>query len=420
MGITNLIYRFIVYPFIFLFNGVDVYGKLRRIRKFEKNNFEDIDKIQEQKLAGLFADKYGGSSLPQSVQLDKLPITTKNDLRLRGCGNSSENLGKHIVRMTAGTTGVPLTVLVNRDAWAWQLATRYFLFGWHGVKIGDREARFWGRPLNGYRNKFKNLLLNRKVFTFCAENNEQLLNEYSQLLSYRPDYIYGYSSLILQAAILCNTYKLEKPKIKAIFCTAELINSNQKSFIESVFNCKVFTEYGCTESDILAFECEYGNLHVIAYNIILEVDDNLGVIYTDLNNNIAHIIRYNIGDSALIDDKIICDCGRKLPVITALNGRNIDQVFSLDDGSTIHAVSFAYLLEDLVGNGYQILQFKIVYENKKLIFFINLCGDADDFNLELCHGLDEILKGRVSYSVVYGAIQNVKNTKYSYFECKDV
>lgn len=429
MKISTIVYRNIVFPFIFFVKRLDVKYKMAVLTNLDDRSFADVYGVQQQKYLKLFKaartnSKYYKSIVdsiidfkPDIASISNFPILTKEIVKSNKAHSLTTNQKNCITRMTAGTTGTPVTVFVDRDTVSWQLATRYFLFGWHGIRIGDREARFWGRPLQGIGFKLKDLLLNRKRFSFCGSTKNELIFEYSKLLDFKPDYFYGYSSLILNAAIICEENSLEVPELKAIICTAELLGQHQRKFIERVFRCPVVVEYGCSESDIIAFECKYGKLHVMSHNILIEPNPNAsGMVYTDLNNTAMPLIRYELGDNVEIETNSSCECNRNLPIISHLEGRTIGQILTLPDGTTMHAVKFAYLIEDVANKGCDVIQFKIVCENNELVFCFNINGNTEAFEKEMRHGIDRILNGKMAYSFEYGLIKSEMNSKFSYFE----
>ena len=82
--------------------------------------------------------------------------------------------------------------------------------------------------------------------------------------------------------------------------------------------------YSCTEAGYLAFSCpEQGNLHVQAESVIVEVLDRAGkpcapgeegeVVVTPLLNFAMPLIRYAVGDRAVVGEP--CACGRGLPTL---------------------------------------------------------------------------------------------------------
>ena len=156
---------------------------------------------------------------------------------------------------------------------------------------------------------------------------------YKKLVKIRPVYIYGYVSMIKEFAsfIQENLYP-PIPGLKCVITTSEILDQTSRDLIETVFDVKVYNEYGCGEVGSIAHECEHGNMHIMASNLILEID-NSGqsneydgeIIVTDLHNYSMPLIRYRSGDYAEFSDSG-CKCGRGLPIIKKIHGRAYDVV----------------------------------------------------------------------------------------------
>src|SRR5690606_39016606 len=104
----------------------------------------------------------------------------------------------------------------TRQQIARQLAVRAYCLEVLGIGYGEREARWWGRRDFGIGSRLRNAILNRRVFNFLDGDLELLAKE---LVSYRPSYIYGYSSMVLRAAQHFDQSKSKPPALKAIICT---------------------------------------------------------------------------------------------------------------------------------------------------------------------------------------------------------
>ncbi|MCP4747049.1 MAG: hypothetical protein GY874_13060 [Desulfobacteraceae bacterium] len=87
------------------------------------------------------------------------------------------------------------------------------------------------------------------------------------------------------------------------FITASgILAPSDRQLIETVFETKVFNEYGSGEIGSIDHECEPGNMHIAAENIIAEIFDQndkfceVGeagkIIITELNNRAMPLIRY--------------------------------------------------------------------------------------------------------------------------------
>src|SRR5207249_8098782 len=117
---------------------------------------------------------------------------------------------------------------------------------------------------------------------------------------------------------------------KGIITTAMVLHSWQRRTIEEVFGCPVTNRYGCEEVSLIACECErHHGLHVNADGVFVEImrADDTGalthptrpgepgaVVVTDLTNRAMPIIRYQVGDVAVLSDRV-CTCGRGLPLL---------------------------------------------------------------------------------------------------------
>ena len=142
-------------------------------------------------------------------------------------------------------------------------------------------------------------------------------------------------------------------KLKAIVSTAETLTERQKAILESVFGCPVANEYGARDAGILAYSCPKGRLHISAENILIEVLDPItlrplpvggtGLLaVTDLNNFAQPRLRYLLGDVGSLS-AIPCKCGRTLPVLNKLEGRE-DAMLLGENGQIVHGNSIGQIL----------------------------------------------------------------------------
>jgi phenylacetate-CoA ligase len=119
--------------------------------------------------------------------------------------------------------------------------------------------------------------------------------------------------------------------------------------IEEVFQSPVFDFYGSREVGPLAGQCRRGRLHVFNFNNVVEVVDRAGcpvgkgqegqILVTNLHNRAMPLIRYAIGDSAVMAAG--CDCGSKLPAFEKVTGRVTDHF--LTRGGLVHGEFFTHL-----------------------------------------------------------------------------
>jgi phenylacetate-CoA ligase len=337
------------------------------------------------------------------------------------------------IRKTSGTSGIPLKIYADRESDAFCLAARYRSQNWHGINIGDRQIRFWGRSISGvsyWKELCKDVALNRIKVSRILCNEKKVISTVNRIVRFKPDYFYGYSSLLLQFAKQINKKaKNNFTNLKAIIPTAEKLSSQQRIFLKNVFGCNIAEEYGCSEVDIIAFECEYGSMHIISENLLVEVvnesnNDTVGkVIVSDLNNRKMPLIRYELDDFVKLSNKR-CKCGRNSTIISKIEGRSQKRYIVFKNGEKIHCVTLAYLIEELIDRGIGILQFKIIQLDFNVLKVLLVLAPKFQISDEK---LAEIIKNEFNLYLEYKMkiiVQNVEliesnnSGKFEYFESK--
>jgi phenylacetate-CoA ligase len=114
-----------------------------------------------------------------------------------------------------------------------------------------------------------------------------------------------------------------------------VLHNWQRTVIEEVFGCRVTNRYGCEEVGLIACECErHQGLHINADNVLVEIErdgrparpcESGSVIVTDLSNRAMPLLRYQVGDVAIAANRP-CPCGRGLPLVEKVEGREADYV----------------------------------------------------------------------------------------------
>jgi phenylacetate-CoA ligase len=169
------------------------------------------------------------------------------------------------------------------------------------------------------------------------------------------------------------------PGLKSVITTSEVLDDHSRSLIERVFGVKVFNEYGCGEVGSIGHECEHGNMHIMAENVIIEIDtrnsadgESGEIIVTDLYNYAMPLIRYRLGDYATLS-KENCECGRGLPVIKRVHGRAYDMIVD-PDGNRFHPEVLMYIFEEFKSRGAGIAQFQVI-QTRVDSFLISIVPD---------------------------------------------
>lgn len=366
-------------------------------------------------------------SLKDLSDMTRFPLLEKTCLRRLGTAPFlTRHTRSNFVSKTAGTSGIPVKVIGDMGTKAAQLARRWACVELHGIRPGDREARLWGRNDNTLKSLVYQVATNRRHFCFSASIAGPEERELERLTNFKPDFLYGYSSIILNLAELLRATGKMVRGIKAVICTAESLQTFQKAIMEDVFECPVLVEYGCSEVDIIAHTCPKGSLHIMSHDIFLEVlpvgpqvDGCVTgeAIVTDLSNSLMPIIRYRLGDLLQVTSDR-CDCGSSMTVIREIQGRTTNRFLVLPSGKRVHAVLFAHAIESLANAGVPVSRFLVKQVDQRTIE-VYLEGGS---NLDTARN-HEAIKGEIarrlpeamSVRVLVDTIPVGEAGKHSYF-----
>ena len=320
-----------------------------------------------------YRDAFTRFDLPLTSWSDfgQLPLVLKDHLQKSAEQfRSTAHLGRLVTKTSGGSTGQPVKIFKTRSAWARELAVAWRGFEWAGVDVGDRQARFWGVPLDRkgqMRARLVDLSCNRIRLSAFDFNEQNLRRYFNQVNRFRPDYFYGYLSMLTEFASYLESERLTLAHpLKCIISTSEVLTDQARDLLERVFSTRVFNEYGCGELGTIAHECDHGQLHLNEENLFVEIMDGQEVcpegmsgeiVVTELNNLAMPLIRYRTGDfGALSNEK--CSCGRTLRVLKSVHGRAYDMI-KTRDGRVFHGEVIMYIFEDIRKSGIGVKQFQV-------------------------------------------------------------
>ncbi|WP_170003595.1 phenylacetate--CoA ligase family protein [Marinobacter profundi] len=334
-------------------------------------------------------------------------IFSKRDLSSRG------SLRKGFSRHTSGTTGKPTFITLSSNELERMLAVREYCFNHHGISLGHREARIWGRGNADIKGKLKNFLLNRKLFTPEGENSHQVVK---RLIAWCPDYVYGYSSLVIEASKALSELKLSPKGIKCVICTAENITPFQKAMVSEAFNCPVIEEYGSTEFDVIAFDCRMGHRHLVNPWLVVEESDD-GCLVTDISRASQGLVRYKLGDIIKLQSENCGTFGSK-SVITGIEGRSANQFVFSKNGERFHSVEFAYIFDRYLRERNEYFNFQVIQEKAGKVL-ITTDPSPKLGTEDLCSYLKKALYDKVNLDIdaeyIFDLDENIVAKKKSYF-----
>ena len=295
--------------------------------------------------------------------MKQLPVLTKQAIQDYGTDLLSRKVpeNKRLPNKTGGSTGSPLQFWVDKERFDSRRASTDRHNAWAGFRPGDWYAHLWGARIDtenvggvsrlGLRQKllYRNLTLN------TSSVSKADIDEFIVLLrKYRPRHLLAYAQSAVFFAEHCRKSEIRDIHFDSIITTAEVLRDDQKMFLEETFSGKVFNRYGCREVSVIASECEYHTgLHVNADVLYVEIEQQPGlplgygrILVTDMLNRSMPLIRYEIGDVSSWTEDQNCACGRKLPMLSTIEGRTTDFI-SLPDGRSVSGPALTLVIADM-------------------------------------------------------------------------
>lgn len=326
---------------------------------------------------------------------------------------------------TGGSTGAPVTVLVDRERTAFTDAARLRAHRWFGVDVGAREVVLWGSPIEiGRQDRLRALrdrLINSRLLS-AFDLSEAALARYARILARdRPAKLYGYASALalLGGYVARVGWRPSAGWPTVAFTTAEPLYDWQRRAIQSAFGCAVSVEYGARDAGLIATECPAGGLHIPVEGMVVEVlpaesGDGAGrgeLVVTNLHSYALPIIRYRTGDVGALRDAA-CPCGRGLPGLDRIEGRTTDFLVT-PGGRVMHALAVIYVLREVPC----VREFQVIQEraDRVRVCVVPDGGFADSTRTAIAAGLGRVLGPGVAVAVeTTGEIARPASGKHRY------
>jgi phenylacetate-CoA ligase len=284
------------------------------------------------------------------AQLEALPPLTRETLRGRFADlrSSAVPAGAVYARSTGGTSGAPVTVLLDRDGDAERMLVNHRMYALMGRPLGTPTLMIAGSPIDSAawttaRDRLKNRLFGIDVASSFNLTEEVLDGIVARLQSGKYRWVIAYASVfdILAA--------LGKPlRIPNIIPCAELVSSAQRERWRETFGCDVYEIYGSREMTSIAGELpDHHGMAVSADSYHVEIADESGrtlphgepglITISTLAERGMPLLRYQLGDVGVLEPpppgaavpfpRLRITHGRVLDVICCPNGKMLPGEF---------------------------------------------------------------------------------------------
>lgn len=324
--------------------------------------------------------------------LERFPVITKNLIRSDywSFQNPDLNIEKMKKYHTSGSTGTPFYVAYSPSKLLANRASLLVDYMQKGYTLGDRLYYFraWN-DLNTY-SKIKTLVTNFVMQD--ASGTSKNVDDFVAGLT-NNSIILTYVSAIMSYAENISRRRLEEKVrglVNAIIVSGETLSEEDRSYINKLFQCPVFSRYSNEENGIIAeqFDMKSSKFRVntpCMWVEILKINDDkpacpgeIGrVVVTDLNNDAMPIIRYDTGDlsSYSIGDKI----NDSIFYINNIDGCKVDPIVDTrNEPLNPHYVTVAFW-----GTGDFISNFQLIQHSPKHVTLKYIPVDNSIFNSTL-------------------------------------
>lgn len=343
--------------------------------------------------------------------LKKLPLLEKDVLRKDSTQLVAKNIpGRRICHgRTSGTTGTPLTLYAEKEAWKKNYAFHEARSrNWAGVSIKDRRAMIGGRrvvPVRQIHPPFwRYNVVEGQIYLSAYHLSSENIKHYADAIcEFWPAYIAGYTSAIFIMAQVIKEHGYKRPKLRAVIVSGERLYPDQREVIQEVFECKVYDQWGNGEKVGFASECEKGGMHLSPEYGIVEIlrgnrdaePGELGeMICTGLLDNAMPLIRYRVGDVGIPSDSK-CSCGRELPLVESIEGK-INDVLVTPEGRYVSLLSGSVFPHTANVEQGQIIQEDVDHIVVKIVPDINFSAADKE---SLMQDMRSLLGGAVQFDV---------------------
>jgi len=347
--------------------GAGILSLVRRMEAFQWWDPENIEAEQFKALSKLLGHArktiphYAGTlksikninakSLPDGAWQD-VPVLSRASVneagdRLMSKASPKKHGGLDPI-YTSGTTGRPVRVIRTSHALQYWSAFTVRDHIWHDRDLADSlavirssEKDFAVYPAGAGHMFWGAVSIFKSGPAFSLNVNTPIPDMAEWLVRTNPGYFMTLPNIMKRLAPYCRDHGISVPNLKETHVHGEVCTDFIRDAVRDAWDVAVHDMYTSREIGYMALQCpEHEHYHVQAEGVLLEVLDDddqpckpgeIGrVVVTTLRNYAMPLIRYELGDRAELGEP--CPCGRGLPVVKRIIGREQD-VLVLPDGT---------------------------------------------------------------------------------------
>lgn len=298
---------------------------------------------------------------------------------------------------TSGSTGTPFEIAQDTDKRARRVAELKWFNCESGFPSHERlgQCRIWTKWQS--KSKWQSFRENIIPINVSKMDRETLDDICDTVQKRKLVALRAYASWYTALAHCIENEPAAADKLKTLevcFSSSEALDDWTREFLGSSLNCRMVEAYANEENGILAQQLGDGKEFTLNHSgyvfelLKLDADEPAApgevgrIVLTDLHNYAYPFIRYDTGDTGVIE----CREG-SWPVLKQLYGRRIDMVYA-PGGEPIHPMVFARVLKNIGG----IRQWQFVQTGKRS-YKLKVNRDSERFDEAACRAELESLLG---------------------------
>lgn len=323
----------------------------------------------------------------------RLPVIEKNHMIHReGSSLSSEYIVKayreELINLrTSGSTGKYLNIYWDKADFNRSLLPLWiYRKKYYGIDAYDRMCYFYTARNIGNEEETSYKYRQQLGFSKTNLNMERMVEIYEEMKEFKPKWLNIQPSMAVLLCQCIERYRLTGlDSVEYVEFTGEMLSDSVRDIVEQTFKCKTANQYGANETNSIAYECPYGNMHILSHNAYVEIVDEENkpvddgkegaICISSITNRAMPFIRYKIGDRGT-KKRVQCLCGNCNEVIDITAGRSNDWIID-ENGEKVNTYVFVRAIDNIniLCEG-AIKQFQIVQCDSSR-FVIKLVIDED-------------------------------------------
>jgi phenylacetate-CoA ligase len=290
---------------------------------------ETVDRARR---APYFAERLASASVGALGDLEKLPLTLKEDLRKASPFGSVAVPNAELFQYheSFGTTGPVVSSWLTRadfEAYAHQINQCALEFGPEDLVVNK-----FPYAISVPAHIVKLAAQNRGACVVSASSLSPVctytraLDLMQKLRASVLTCLPTEAALLGAAAVAMGMDPTRDFNLRAMGVAGELLTNARRRRLEALWRCKVYNYFGTTETGNLASDCEAGNMHLAWDHFLMEVIDEtthrvlapgeIGMpTVTTLTREAMPLVRYVLSDRVRLEADHRCPCGRRSPIV---------------------------------------------------------------------------------------------------------